>query len=116
MAVVLTNLHNGEENILAIIEMQSSKAEEGAAAVIKALQHWNIDKKMIIGCAFDTRNTNSGWKSGIVVRMEDFLQHRILYVYCRHHGFERLANDVVTVCVGPSTSPEYLTYKFLIDN
>ena len=49
MAVVLTNLHNGEEKILAIIEMKNSKAEEGAAAVIKALQHWNIDKKIIIG-------------------------------------------------------------------
>ena len=116
MAVVLTNLHNGEDFFLAIIEMQSSKAEEGVAAVIKALQHWNIDKKMIIGCVFDTTNTNSGWKSGIVVRMEDFLQHRILHVYCRHHVFERLANDVVTVCVGPSTSPEEVTYKFLIEN
>ena len=116
MAVVLTNLHNGEEKILSIIEMQNSKAEEGVAAVIKALQHWNIDKKVIIGCVFDTTNTNSGWKSGIVVRLEEFLQRRILHVYCRHHVFERLANDVVTVCVGSSTSPEELTYKFLMDN
>ena len=116
MAVVLTNLHNGEEKILSIVEMQNSKAEEGVAAVIKALKHWNIDKKMIIGCVFDTTNTNSGWKSGVVVRLEEFLQHRILHVYCRHHVFERLVNDVVTVCLGPSTSPEEQTYKCLIDN
>ena len=37
-------------------------------------------------------------------------------MYCRHHVFERLVNDVVTVCLGSSTSPEELTYKFLIDN
>ena len=116
MAVVLTNLHNGEEKILSIVEMQNSKAEEGVAAVIKALKHWNIDKKMIIGCVFDTTNTNSGWKSGVVVRLEELLQHRILHVYCRHHVFERLVNDVVTVCLGPSTSPEEQTYKCLIDN
>ena len=116
MAVVLTNLSNGEEKILSIIEMQNSKASEGVAAVIKALQHWSIDKKMIIGCVFDTTNTNSGWNPGVVVRLEEYLEHRILHVYCRHHVFERLANDVVTVCVGSSTSPEELTYKFLIDN
>ena len=37
-------------------------------------------------------------------------------MYCRHHVFERLVNDVVTVCLGPSTSPEEQTYKCLIDN
>ena len=37
-------------------------------------------------------------------------------VYCSHHVFERLVNDVVTVCLGPSTSPEEQTYKCLIDN
>ena len=84
--------------------------------LLRKLKHWNIDNKMIIGCVFDTTNTNSGWKSGVVVRLEEFLQHRILHVYCRHHVFERLVNDVVTVCLGPSTSPEEQTYKCLIDN
>ena len=116
MAVVLTDLHTGEEKILSIVEMQNSTAAEGVAAVIKALQHWNINKDMIIGCVFDTTNTNSGWKSGVVVRIEEFLQRRVLHVYCRHHVFERMANDVVTVCLGSSTSPEELSYKFLIDN
>ena len=116
MAVVLTDLHTGEEKILSILEMQNSKAAEGVAAVIKALQHWNIDKERIIGCVFDTTNTNSGWKSGIVVRLEEFLEHRVLHVYCRHHVLERMANDVVNVCLGSSTSPEELSYKFLIDN
>ena len=60
MAVVLTDLHTGEEKILSILEMQNSKAAEGVAAVIKALQHWNIDKERIIGCVFDTTNTNNG--------------------------------------------------------
>ena len=63
MAVVLTDLLTGEEKILSIIEMESSKAEEGAAAVIDSLEHWKINKKQIIGCVFDTTNTNSGGRN-----------------------------------------------------
>ena len=96
--------------------MANSKAEEGVASVIKALEEWKINKKNIIGCVFDTTNTNSGWKSGIVVRLEEYLEQRVIHVYCRHHVLERMANDVVNVYLGSSTSPEELTYKFLIDN
>ena len=67
MAVVLTDLFTGEEKILSIIEMKNSTAEEGVSSVIMALQQWKINKKNIIGCVFDTTNTNSGWKSGILV-------------------------------------------------
>ena len=97
MAVVLTDLHTEEEKILSIVEMENSGAEEGVSSVIKALQEWNINKKNIIGCVFDTTNTNSGWKSGITVRLEKFLEKRIIHVYCRHHIFERMANDVIDV-------------------
>ena len=38
MAVVLTDLFTGEEKILSIVEMENSKAEEGASSVIKALK------------------------------------------------------------------------------
>ncbi len=69
-----------------------------------------------MGFVFDTTNTNSGWKSGIVVRLEEFLERRVLHVYCRHHVFERLVNDTVNVCFGESTSPEVESYKFLISN
>ena len=116
MAVVLTDLFTGEEKILSIVEMENSKAEEGASSVIKALQEWKINKKNIIGCVFDTTNTNSGWKSGIVVRLEEFLEQRVIHIYCRHHVLERMANDVINVYLGQSTSPEELTYKFFIDN
>ena len=116
MAVVLTDLYTEEEKILSIAEMENSGAEEGVSSVIKALQEWNINKKNIIGCVFDTTNTNSGWKSGITVRLEKFLEQRIIHVYCRHHIFERMANDVIDVYLGPSTAPEELSYKFLIDN
>ena len=116
MAVVLTDLHTEEEKILSIVEMENSGAEEGVSSVIEALRKWKINKKNIIGCVFDTTNTNSGWKSGIVVRLEKFLEQRIMHVYCRHHIFERMVNDVIDVYLGPSTAPEELSYKFLIDN
>ena len=116
MAVVLTDLHTEEEKILSIVEMENSGAEEGVSSVIEALRKWKINKKNIIGCVFDTTNTNSGWKSGIVVRLEKFLEQRVMHVYCRHHIFERMVNDVIDVYLGPSTAPEELSYKFLIDN
>ena len=96
--------------------MQNSGAEEGVSSVIKALQKWKINKKNIIGCVFDNTNTNRGWKSGIVVRLEKLLEKRVMHVYCRHHIFERMVNDVIDVYLGPSTAPEELSYKFLIDN
>ena len=112
MAVVLTDLMSGIEKILAIIEMENSNAEQGVSSVITALEQWKIDKKSIIGCVFDTTNTNSGWKSGILVRLEKFLEQRVIHVYCRHHILERMANDVVRECHGPSTAPKELTYNF----
>ena len=102
--------------VLSIAETENSGAEEGVSSVIKTLQEWKINKKNIIGCVFDTTNTNSGWKSGIIVRLEKFLEKRIIHVYCRYHIFERMDNDVINVYLGPSTAPEELSYKFLIDN
>ena len=116
MAVVLTDLFTGEEKVLAILKMENSKAEEGASVIIQALQHWKIANGALVGFVFDTTNTNSGWKSGIVVRLEEFLERRVLHVYCRHHVFERLVNDTVNVCLGESTSPEVESYNFFISN
>ena len=113
MAVVLSDLITGEEKILSILEMDNGTAEQGVSAVIDSLQHWKINKNQIVGCVFDTTNTNSGWKSGVVVRLEEFLDRRIIHVYCRHHVFELMVKDVVGVCLGPSTAPEELSYKFL---
>ena len=73
MAVVLSDLITGEEKILSILEMDNGTAEQGVSAVIDSLQHWKINKNQIVGCVFDTTNTNSGWKSGVVVRLEEFL-------------------------------------------
>ena len=95
--------------------MENGTAEQGVSAVIKSLEDWKINKKQIIGCVFDTTNTNSGWRSGIVVRLEEYLDNRIIHVYCRHHVFERMVNDVVSICLGPSTSPEESSYRFMIE-
>ena len=116
MAVVLSDLFTGEEKTLSVLEMDTGTAEDGVAAVIESLQRWNISKNQIVGCVFDTTNTNTGWKSGVVVRLEEYLDKRIIHIYCRHHVFERMVNDVVSVCLGSSTAPEELTYKFLINN
>ena len=116
MAVGILDLFTGEEKTLSVLEMDNGTAQEGVAAVIDSLQRWNISKNQIVGCVFDTTNTNSGWKSGVVVRLEEYLAQRIIHIYCRNHVFERMVNDIVSVCLGPSTSPEELSYKFLINN
>jgi len=53
--------------------MDNGTAEQGVSAVIDSFQHWKINKNQIVGCVFDTTNTNSGCKSGVVVRLEEFL-------------------------------------------
>ena len=43
--------------------------------------------KHIVGCVLDTTNTNSGWRAGIIVRLEAYLDRWIIHIYCRHHDF-----------------------------
>ena len=46
--------------------------------------------KHIFGCVFDATNTNRGWRTGIVVHLEAYLDFQIIHIYCHHHVFKRL--------------------------
>ena len=79
----------GLERIIDVVEMESGRAEEGTAAILQVLQEWGVTAHHIIGCSFDTTNTNSGAHSGIVVRLERAFNKKLLHFYCRHHCYER---------------------------
>lgn len=115
MAVVLCNVMTGQDRIIDIVEMNSGTAEVGARAVTETLVAWGITGDYLIGGAFDTTNTNSGGTSGIISRIELKLGKRLLHIYCRHHSYERLVNDVADLVLGISTSPETTLYKRLQD-
>ena len=69
--------------------MESGTADVGCDAILQTLQQWGITAHHIIGCSFDTTNTNSGAHSGILIRLEKALNKKLLHFYCRHHCYER---------------------------
>ena len=82
-----------------MVEMECGTAEVGMEALLQVLQEWGVTAHHIIGCSFDTTNTNSGAHSGIVVRLERALNKKLLHFYCRHHCYERFNILLNIICV-----------------
>ena len=51
-----------------------------------------------------------------MVRLEKHCGVKLLHLYCRHHIYERIVNDVCKVVLGNSESPETSVHKRLRDN
>ena len=106
-----------KEKILDIVPMDKSDSATSFETLVRVLNEASPDLvKNILGGVFDTTNTNSGWKKGIMVRLERHCGVKLLHLYCRHHIYERLVNDVCKVVLGDSESPETDVHKRLRDN
>ena len=106
-----------KEKILDIVPMDKSDSATSFETLVRVLNEAFPDLvKNILGGVFDTTNTNSGWKKGIMVRLERHCGVKLLHLYCRHHIYERLVNDVCKVVLGDSESPETDVHKRLRDN
>ena len=97
--------------------MDKSDSATSFETLVRVLNEASPDLvKNILGGVFDTTITNSGWKKGIMVRLERHCGVKLLHLYCRHHIYERLVNDVCKVVLGDSESPETDVHKRLRDN
>ena len=62
--------------------------------------------KCILDGVFDTTNTNSGWRKGMMVRLERHCGVKLLHLYYTYHINERISNDVCKVVLRNSESSE----------
>ena len=116
VAVILTDT-DGEEVLLSIIAIEGqSTAENEAKHIIQVLKEYNICSSSIAALVFDTTAVNSGYRQGVVVRLEAEFGRPLLQLPCRHHILELVAGASCSVVYGTTTGPKELLFKKLIDN
>ena len=108
---------NLKEKNLDIVPKDKINSETASNTLVKVFNETSPNLvKRILGRMFDTINTNSGWKKGMIVRLKGHCGVKLLHLYCRHHICERIANDVSEVVLGNSESPETDVHQQLRDN
>lgn len=77
----------GTSKLLTVPALPNGKAAEGSGAIVNAIEDWNLKDK-IVAMSFDTTNTNSGCKNGMITRVPKMLKKPLLSLACRHHVAE----------------------------
>jgi len=117
LAVVLTCTSKSNafsEKVLDVCEIPNSSAEECFKAVTDVLEKEGPElKPLILGGVFDTTAVNTGWKNGVMVKLEKYIGEKLLHIHCRHHIFERICSDIVAAVLGDTNAPEYTIYQDL---
>ena len=83
---------------------------------IQVLNENNINTAKIAALVFDTTSLNSGYKNGIVVKLEKEFGRSLLQLACRHHIFELVGGASCSNVYGQTTGPKEEVFKKLIDN
>ena len=100
-------------DIVDLIDKEGKKTSTGEAqakAVYASLKEWGILDR-IRAFVFDTTASNTGWRSGAVVRLNFLLGRVVLYCACRHHVMELLAKNPFHAVVGYDPSPDVAMFK-----
>ena len=77
-----------------------------------SLEEWDLCDKVKAMC-FDTTSSNTGCKNGSCILLEQRLQHKLLYLACRHHVLEIIIGAAFEKSVGGSSGPDVLLFKRL---
>ena len=114
LAVVLTcttAFHEFPEKVLDFCEISGNSAEDCFQAIANVLERLPSNlKQLILGGVFHTTALNSGWKNGVMVKLEKYIGQKLVHVYCKHHVFERICSDVIATVVGHTKAPEHNVY------
>ena len=106
---------NGVSKILAIPMLKDSKAEETAAVIFSTVKEWNLIGR-VKGMCFDTTAVNTGIRGGVCVRIENILDHQLLYFACRHHVLELVLEAVYSSSVDEaSRGPDITLFQTFRD-
>ena len=100
----------GTSQLLKVAKLDNATGRSSASAVVAALEEWGVADQ-VAGMAFDTTSSNTGRHSGACVLVEQELEKDLLYLACRHHIHELLAQVAFKVALGPSSGPEVPLFK-----
>ena len=96
----------GIVKIIAIPKLPNGKAETTAAAISNAITEWDL-KESIVALCFDITVSKTGAKSGVCLRLEEFLGRQLLHFACRHHIMELVLEAVFSALLPDySRSPD----------
>ena len=99
------------EQQLGVPKLDSGSGRAQTGAVKKCLNHWDLCSK-IKGMFFDTTASNTGEHSGACTLLEEALGHDLLYLACRHHVYEIVAEKALTAMkIAPSTGPDIAIFR-----
>lgn len=77
----------GTSKLLAVPALPNGTAVVEANAIVQSIHEWNLRDK-IVAMSFDTTNTNSGCRNGVITRLPAMLDKKLLALACRHHVAE----------------------------
>lgn len=81
-------------------------AETCANQIIDIIHEHDLYSR-IVGIVCDTENTNTGYRTGVCVRIEEFLQMELLRFMCRHHIYDLILKHVGQFLFGHTTAPTF---------
>ena len=103
---------SGFKKLLGAPEVVDGTAASEAFAVIELLTKWGINEE-VKGVVFDTTSSNSGWKTGTCMRVEQSLEKPVLWLACRHHIHELHIKHVVGKVTGNTKDPGVALFRRL---
>ena len=108
LPVIVTGF--GISQLLKVSKMSGGTGEEQSSAVMRALEEWNVEHR-VVGMCFDTTSSNTGCHVGTCTKLEQKLGKDLLHFACRHHIMELLAGAAFGVCLASTFGPEVLLFK-----
>ena len=109
LPVIVTG--NQIEQLLGVPKLPSGTGEAQANAVLRCLDDWDISSR-IKGMSFDTTASNTGRRNGACILIEQALNTDLLYLACRHHIFEIVAEKVFTALkITTSSGPDIAIFQ-----
>lgn len=95
-----------QEITLGPYTLSNHGAEAIASKIIEVIEIYNLHNR-IVGIVCDTENTNTGYLTGVCVRLEEFLERDLLYFMCRHHIYDLVLKHIAEFLFGHSTAPTF---------
>jgi len=101
---------NGVSQQLQVAILPNGTGMLQVKAVAEALSEWNL-KEAVVAMSFDSTSSNNGRNQGVCVLLERELEKDLLYLACRHHVLELLAQTAFHTVMGSTAAPEVVLFK-----
>lgn len=95
---------------LSVPAILDGTSQSQANKVFEKIEERGLSENISDLC-FDTTASNTGWKDGVYVHLENHLKRKLLFLACRHHVFELLEGAAWKSVFGSSMSPDYAEFK-----